>query len=54
MSAKRSIEISEVGMRDGLQIERSMIPAERKIALIDALSKTGLKKIEITPQMMRS
>ena len=43
-----SIEISEVGMRDGLQIERSFLPTESKIALIDALSKTGLKKIEIT------
>jgi hydroxymethylglutaryl-CoA lyase len=44
----RSIEISEVGMRDGLQIERNFVPTETKIALIDALSKTGLKKIEIT------
>ncbi|MGD9921252.1 MAG: hydroxymethylglutaryl-CoA lyase [Pseudorhodoplanes sp.] len=44
----RSIEISEVGMRDGLQIERNLVPTEKKIALIDALSKTGLKKIEIT------
>ena len=48
MSVTRTIEISEVGMRDGLQIERAMIPAEQKIALIDKLSKTGLKKIEIT------
>lgn len=44
----RTIEISEVGMRDGLQIERNFVPTERKIALIDALSKTGLTKIEIT------
>jgi hydroxymethylglutaryl-CoA lyase len=44
----RSIEISEVGMRDGLQIERNFVPTETKIALIDALSRTGLKKIEIT------
>lgn len=44
----RTIEISEVGMRDGLQIERNFVPTETKIALIDALSKTGLKKIEIT------
>ena len=35
-------------MRDGLQIERNFVPTETKIALIDALSKTGLKKIEIT------
>jgi hydroxymethylglutaryl-CoA lyase len=44
----RTIEISEVGMRDGLQIERNFVPTETKIAIIDALSKTGLKKIEIT------
>ncbi len=48
MSAKRTIEISEVGMRDGLQIERNLVPAEQKITLIDKLSRTGLKKIEIT------
>jgi len=44
----RRIEISEVGMRDGLQIERNFVPTAQKIALIDALSKTGLTKIEIT------
>jgi hydroxymethylglutaryl-CoA lyase len=44
----RAIEISEVGMRDGLQIERTFVPTETKIALIDALSTTGLTKIEIT------
>jgi hydroxymethylglutaryl-CoA lyase len=44
----RSIEISEVGMRDGLQIERTFLPTATKIALIDALSKTGLTKIEVT------
>ncbi|MFN3348833.1 hydroxymethylglutaryl-CoA lyase [Pseudorhodoplanes sp.] len=44
----RRIEISEVGPRDGLQIERNFVPTEQKIALIDALSKTGLSKIEIT------
>ena len=44
----RTVEISEVGLRDGLQIERNFVPTEKKIALVDALSKTGLKKIEIT------
>ena len=48
MTRPASVEISEVGMRDGLQIERILIPADRKIALIDALSQTGLTKIEIT------
>ena len=48
MTLPRSIAISEVGPRDGLQIEQAFIPTARKIALIDALSKTGLKKIEVT------
>lgn len=48
MALPARIEMSEVGPRDGLQIERSFIPTERKIELINALSKTGLKKIEVT------
>jgi hydroxymethylglutaryl-CoA lyase len=48
MSLPERIVISEVGPRDGLQIERTFVPTERKIALIDALSDTGLDKIEIT------
>lgn len=38
----------EVGPRDGLQNESRLIPTEDKIALIDALSATGLPAIEIT------
>jgi hydroxymethylglutaryl-CoA lyase len=48
MSIPKRVVISEVGPRDGLQIERTFLPTERKIALIDALSETGLDKIEIT------
>jgi hydroxymethylglutaryl-CoA lyase len=48
MSLPQRIVISEVGPRDGLQIERTFIPTEQKIALIDALSRTGLSKIEAT------
>jgi hydroxymethylglutaryl-CoA lyase len=48
MSLPQRIVISEVGPRDGLQIEPAFIPTERKVALIDALSQTGLDKIEIT------
>src|SRR5262245_63024846 len=43
-----AIEISEVGPRDGLQIERMLLATADKIALVDALSRTGLKKIEVT------
>lgn len=40
--------IHDVAVRDGFQIEPRFIPTERKIALIDALSRTGLAKIEVT------
>jgi hydroxymethylglutaryl-CoA lyase len=42
------IFIQEVAVRDGFQIEPRFIPSEEKIALIDALSTTGLAKIEAT------
>jgi hydroxymethylglutaryl-CoA lyase len=40
--------IVEVGARDGLQNEKTIIPAAAKIALIDRLSDTGLQSIEAT------
>jgi hydroxymethylglutaryl-CoA lyase len=36
-----SVEIFEVGPRDGLQNEARMIPAREKIALVDCLSEAG-------------
>jgi len=42
------IYIHEVVTRDGFQIEPQFVPTERKIDLIDALSGTGLAKIEVT------
>ncbi len=41
------VEIFEVGPRDGLQNERHMIPADRKIALVDCLSRAGFRRIEV-------
>ena len=46
--AGRRIHIQEVGTRDGLQMESVFVPTEDKIALIDALSATGLAKVEVT------
>ena len=46
--AGRRIRIQEVGTRDGLQMEAHFVPTADKIALIDALSQTGLAKIEVT------
>ena len=40
--------IHEVVARDGLQIEPQFVPTDKKIELIDALSETGLAKIEVT------
>lgn len=42
------LEINEVAPRDGFQIETTFIPTEDKIGLIDALSATGLARIEAT------
>jgi hydroxymethylglutaryl-CoA lyase len=42
------VMLYEVGPRDGLQNESRMVPTEDKIRLVDALSQTGLRAIEIT------
>src|SRR5919197_4177144 len=42
------VTIVEVGPRDGLQNEDALVPTETKVALIDALSATGLRHIEVT------
>src|SRR3954452_16859727 len=44
-SFPETVEICEVGPRDGLQNE-DPIPVEQRIQLIDALSATGLGQIE--------
>ena len=46
--AGRRIFMQEVGTRDGLQAESVFVPTEDKIALVDALSRAGLAKIEVT------
>src|SRR6478736_3475000 len=42
------VRIVEVGARDGLQNEKTILPAAVKVALIDRLSDTGLDTIEAT------
>jgi len=42
------VRIVEVGARDGLQNEKTIVPTEVKIKLIDRLSTTGLQTIEAT------
>jgi hydroxymethylglutaryl-CoA lyase len=41
------VHISEEGPREGFQFEKGFIATDRKIALIDALSRTGLDHIQI-------
>lgn len=42
------IRIIEVGPRDGLQNEKAIIPTERKVAFVDALSRSGVDEIEVS------
>ena len=43
-----TVEIFEMGPRDGLQNEKRLIPAAEKIALVDRLSQAGFRRIEVT------
>ena len=43
-----TVQIFEVGPRDGLQNEQAKIPSEQKIELVNLLSEAGLSKIEVT------
>ncbi|WP_375501356.1 hydroxymethylglutaryl-CoA lyase [uncultured Jatrophihabitans sp.] len=42
-----SIDIREVGMRDGLQLE-APVPLDDKLAMLEALVATGVRRIEVT------
>lgn len=42
-----TVEIFEMGPRDGLQNEKRQIPTSEKIALVDCLSQAGFKRIEV-------
>jgi len=47
MAMSDSVEIFEVGPRDGLQNEKRPIPTAEKIALVDLLSGAGFRRIEV-------
>ncbi len=42
-----TVEIFEVGPRDGLQNEKRQIPTADKVALVDCLSGAGFRRIEV-------
>lgn len=44
----KKVTFVEVGPREGVQFEKTFIPTERKVALVDALSETGVPIIEVT------
>ena len=49
MSAQADrVRIVEVGPRDGLQNEKTIVPTATKVELVDRLSRTGLRSIEAT------
>lgn len=41
------IEIHEEGPREGFQFEKTIYPLADRVALVDALSRTGLKQIQV-------
>jgi hydroxymethylglutaryl-CoA lyase len=48
MNIPDTVQIREVGPRDGFQNEPEVIPTERKVELIDMLARTGLRRLEVT------
>jgi hydroxymethylglutaryl-CoA lyase len=48
MKMPDTVQIREVGPRDGFQNEPEIIPTERKVELIDMLARTGLRRLEAT------
>lgn len=48
-----SVLITEEGPSEGFQIEQGPIPTDREVALIDALSDTGLRRIQIASLVNR-
>jgi hydroxymethylglutaryl-CoA lyase len=43
-----TVEVVEVGPRDGLQNEKTRVPTGEKVALIEALTAAGLRRFEAT------
>ena len=46
VASSNYVNIVEVGPRDGLQNEKSVIPPEVKVELINRLARAGMKTIE--------
>lgn len=48
MNLPRRVDVYEVGPRDGFQMEAEWIPTPQKVRVINALSQTGLRLIQVT------
>ena len=48
MKLPKKIKIKEVGSRDGFQMEKTFVPTQEKIKIIDKLSGCGLQEIQYT------
>ncbi|MBC7548420.1 MAG: hydroxymethylglutaryl-CoA lyase, partial [Polaromonas sp.] len=48
MNLPSRVKLVDVGPRDGLQNEKSLVPAAVKIELVHRLQAAGLKEIEVT------
>ena len=48
MSLPNKVDIVDVRPRDGFQAEQAFIPTDLKIQVIDAVSRSGIRKIETT------
>jgi hydroxymethylglutaryl-CoA lyase len=42
-----TVDIREVGLRDGLQLE-APVPTEAKLAILEAVAATGVRRVEVT------
>ncbi|MFC7557671.1 hypothetical protein ACFQU7_43755 [Pseudoroseomonas wenyumeiae] len=47
-AASGFVEVVEVGTRDGLQIEPTVVPTEEKVALVNSMIDSGIRHIEVT------
>ena len=48
MSRPSTVNIVEVGPRDGFQMEKAFIPTDTKVAIINAVVAAGVRKVEAT------
>jgi hydroxymethylglutaryl-CoA lyase len=48
MTYPEKVLVEEQGLRDGLQSEKTIVPTEKKLELINALVDAGLKRIQVT------